>query len=178
MKTKILTLPGYLGSGKGHWQTLWENEFNHIKRVEQQDWNNPVLAIWLETLNLTIQQTEGKCILVCHSLACALVAHWATRYDSSKVIGALLVCPADVDSEKHTPDILRNFSPMPTNKLPFQSIVVASSNDPYVSLQRATFFAKTWGSHFIDLGATGHINAESGLSSWAFGKQLVNELRE
>ncbi len=175
---KILTIPGYGGSGKEHWQSYWNNEFGNIERVEQDDWDNPQLDLWLEQLNQSIQESPQDCILVAHSLGCALIAHWASKYSSNdatkNILGALLVAPADVDSKKHTPEEVRNFAPMPTTTLPFKSIVVSSDNDPYVSADRAEYFAKAWGSQFILYGSFGHINAESELSSWNFGKSLLD----
>lgn len=177
MNTKILTIPGYCGSGKKHWQSLWEEEFEIIQRVEQDDWDNPELDLWVERLDSYIQKNENI-LLVGHSLACSLISHWALKHDSSSIIGALLVSPADVNSPEHTPNEVRNFAPMPLKKLPFKSTVVASDNDPYVSFERAEFFANIWGSHFINLGSRGHINADSELSSWEFGKNLVHQLNQ
>ncbi len=65
--------------------------------------------------------------------------------------------------------------PMPLSILPFKTIVVASDNDPYVSFERAEYFANAWGSRFINIGSCGHINADSELSSWQFGKELLRE---
>lgn len=174
--SKILTIPGYGGSGIGHWQTFWDEEFVNVERVEQADWDAPELISWCETLNSYIESSNEKVILAGHSLACSLIAHWASNFESEKVIGALLVSPSDVDSENHTPKEVRCFSPMPINILSFQSIVVASENDPYVSIERAEYFAKAWGSRFINYGSFGHLNAQSGLSSWEFGKELISQL--
>jgi predicted alpha/beta hydrolase family esterase len=177
---RILNIPGYGGSGKDHWQSHWDNEFKNIERIEQDNWDNPQLDLWLERLNQSIQESQHDCILVAHSLGCALIAHWASKHSTNtalnNIVGALLVAPADVDSEKHTPEEVRNFAPMPTATLPFKSIVVASDNDPYVSVERAEYFAKAWGSEFIQFGSYGHINAESKLSSWDFGKDLLKGL--
>ena len=178
LQTKILTLPGYLGSEEGHWQTIWEQQLKNIERVEQIDWEFPQLTQWLETLNSHIQKTDQKVILVSHSLGCALIAHWASNYLSDNIIGALMVAPADIESDLHTPKILRYFAPMPTDKLPFPSIVVTSDNDPYVSLKRAEYFADSWGSRLINYGPFGHLNAESGLGNWEFGLNLIKELEE
>jgi predicted alpha/beta hydrolase family esterase len=175
MVKKILTIPGYGGSGKDHWQTYWENEIENTIRVEQKDWNNPQLDLWVETLNSYIH-TNSKYVLVAHSLACSLVAHWATNYDTSSILGALFVSVSDVDSAEYTPEEVRDFSPMPMNKLPFRSIVVASENDPYVSNNRAELFAKYWGSEFISIGPYGHINAESNLQSWRQGQDILKKL--
>jgi predicted alpha/beta hydrolase family esterase len=60
--------------------------------------------------------------------------------------------------------------------LPFRSTVVASSHDPYATLDRAQGFADDWGSAFIDAGPIGHINAQSGLGDWLFGQVLLDTL--
>jgi predicted alpha/beta hydrolase family esterase len=176
MKIKILTLPGYLGSDEGHWQLIWEQQLENIERVEQDNWEFPQLTEWLATLDAHIQKTDEPIVLVSHSLGCSLLNHWASSFQSEKVIGALLVAPADIESDRHTPDVLRNFAPMPKQTLPFPSIVVSSDNDPYVSIQRAEYFAECWGSRFINYGSHGHLNAESDLGDWPFGQDLVKNL--
>ncbi|WP_299876030.1 alpha/beta hydrolase [uncultured Cocleimonas sp.] len=175
-QTKILTLPGYLGSDEGHWQTIWEQQLDNIERVQQNDWEFPQLSEWLKTLNSQIQNSDNNIVLVSHSLGCSLINHWAANYQSEKVIGALMVAPADIESDQHTPEVLRNFAPMPIQNLPFPSIVVTSDNDPYVSLSRAQYFADCWGSRFINYGPYGHLNAESGLGNWEYGKELIEQL--
>lgn len=174
-KIKILTVPGYGGSDKEHWQTYWESEFENIARVEQSDWDNPQLDLWVKTLGSYIQP-DHKYILVAHSLACSLVCHWALNNDASPILGALFVSTSDVDSSEYTPDEVRNFSPMPINTLPFKSIVIASDDDPYVALDRAQYFASQWGSEFVNVGACGHINAASNLKSWPQGQEILKRL--
>jgi hypothetical protein len=68
------------------------------------------------------------------------------------------------------------FSPIPTNKLPFKSIVVASSNDPFMDLPRAQQLARAWGSEFVEIGARGHINSDSNLGDWPQGQALLKKL--
>src|SRR3546814_4818646 len=59
---------------------------------------------------------------------------------------------------------------------PFPSILVASRNDPYISFGRARLLAQFWGSRFADAGEAGHINADSALGDWAFGRFLLSRL--
>lgn len=66
---------------------------------------------------------------------------------------------------------------MPLNRLPFPSIVVASSDDPYVTLERAEEFARAWGSEFVNIGPGGHLNSASGLGDWPVGFALLERLR-
>jgi len=59
---------------------------------------------------------------------------------------------------------------------PFPSIVVASTNDPYGSLEFAKSSATAWGSRFISIGAAGHINSQSGLGEWSEGFAILKQL--
>lgn len=66
---------------------------------------------------------------------------------------------------------------MPLTPLPFPSLVVASEDDAYVSLAGAKAFADAWGSRFVNVGAAGHINSDSGLGAWPEGRALLETLR-
>ena len=68
------------------------------------------------------------------------------------------------------------WSPIALQKLPFPAILVGSQNDPYCSAQRAQWLAGNWGARWVDQGACGHINAESGLGDWPLGQALLAEL--
>lgn len=154
---------------------LWESSDPAFLRVVQRDWENPELAEWLETLHRYIAGFGAAPVLVAHSLACSLVAHWVKRFGHG-VKAALMVSPSDVDSPARTPAEVRSFSPIPLVRFPFPSIVVASTNDPYVELERAELFAQSWGSRFVAVSQAGHINASSGLGEWLEGKNLLREL--
>jgi predicted alpha/beta hydrolase family esterase len=65
---------------------------------------------------------------------------------------------------------------MPLVPLPFPSIVVASSDDQYVSPERAVEFARVWGSELRVIGAAGHINGASGYGPWPEGEAMLLEL--
>ncbi|MBU2997529.1 alpha/beta hydrolase [Cellulophaga baltica] len=174
--THLLIIPGLGGSDENHWQSYWLKKYKNSTRVVQDDWNAPKLASWLENLNNTIQKIEEPIILVAHSLAVSLVAHWDALHGNPNIKGILLVAPADIDSPAHTPDIIRNFAPMPLSKLSSPSIVIASENDPFGSLERAEYFAQQWNSEFVNIGAKGHINSESDLKFWEEGQNILNRL--
>jgi predicted alpha/beta hydrolase family esterase len=179
---RLLVLPGLGGSGPAHWQTRWEACEPACARVVQREWDRPDLGEWLRAVDAALaaraapEGGEEPVVLVAHSLACALVAHGARRAAWSRVVGALLVAPADVDSEARTPPETRGFAPIPAEPLPFAATVVASHDDPFMALERARELARRWGAEFVDAGAVGHINAESGLGDWAEGRRLLRVL--
>jgi predicted alpha/beta hydrolase family esterase len=173
---RLLVLPGLGGSGPAHWQTAWESCEPACTRVAQRDWDRPALDEWLGAVDAAIAAAGGPVALVAHSLACVLVAHGASRPTWSRVVAALLVAPADVDSPAHTPPETRGFAPIPQRALPFPATVVASRNDPYATFERARDLASSWGADFFDAGAIGHINADSELGDWPEGRRLLADL--
>lgn len=174
----VLTVPGFNNSGPAHWQTIWERERSDCRRVDLGSWSRPHRNSWVIRLNNAIREAGVPVILVAHSLGCLAVAWWAQLERppfGHPVAGALLVAPPDVDCVgPHLP--LAGFSPAPKLLLPFPSVLVASANDPYMPLARARNLAQFWGSHFVDIGEAGHINAESRLGAWPFGQALLDDM--
>lgn len=172
----VLILPGLGGSGPEHWQTRWEDLHQRHVRLGQRDWDHPDREDWLSTLGAAIEAAGEPVVLVAHSLGCALVAYAARCPFAARIAAALLVAPADVDSPAHTPAETRGFAPMPMTPLPFPATVVASEDDPYVTLGRARAFAAAWGTAFVDAGPRGHLNAASGLGDWPDGRRHLAAL--
>lgn len=172
----VLVLPGLGGSGPGHWQTRFEQENPGFRRVEQRDWDRPVRDEWLAALEAAVTAAPAPVVLVAHSLACVLVAHWAAGGSAARVAAAMLVAPPDVEDEARVPPEARVFAPLPSDPLPFPAVVLASRNDPYCAIERACGFAALWGADFIDVGAHGHINVDSGHGSWPEGAGLLRDL--
>ncbi len=170
----VLTLPGFGSSGPRHWQTLWERQHPAWRRVHQRDWDHPVCEEWWRRLDESMQCLPVPPVLIAHSLGCLVVAHWAHR-SSASVRAALLVAVPDPDSPSF-PSAAQGFQPVPLGKLPFPSLVVASSDDQFGSLAYAKHCATGWGSAFADIGAAGHINADSGLGEWPAGLGFLDAL--
>jgi serine hydrolase len=170
----VLLLPGLYDSGPQHWQTLWMKGRPGFRRVEQRDWEAPRIGDWVACLDAAIRGAGSSALLAAHSAACALVAHWAAAHPRA-IRGALLVGPSDVEAPSY-PKGPTGFAPMPLAPLPFPTTVVASSDDPYVSLVRARQFALAWGSRLVEIGPAGHINSASGLGEWPAGLELLHEL--
>jgi predicted alpha/beta hydrolase family esterase len=102
------------------------------------------------------------------------VAHWARSGSPLKVAGAFLVAPSDVDAPSY-PVAPNGFAPVPMDALPFPSVLVASTNDPFSTLERSRAFARAWGSRLIEIGDAGHINGDSGYAPWPEGEAMLDE---
>lgn len=176
MQHTLLIVPGLGDSTTGHWQDNWLHHFPNAKKVVQDNWNEPQLQDWLSNLDATIKSIDTPIIIVAHSLAVSLIAHWSQQNDTTKIAGALLVAPADVESSDHTPEEIWNFAPIPLEPLKYPSIVITSSNDPYISVERAEFLAKNWGSLFYNVGPKGHLNLASELGLWDEGQKFLEIL--
>ncbi|MBI3776751.1 MAG: alpha/beta hydrolase [Gammaproteobacteria bacterium] len=174
MNSTVLILPGIGNSGPDHWQSRWEKDNPSFMRVQQNDWDHAVCAEWLAVLENSVARVGTDAVLVAHSLACLLVAHWASS-TKLKIKGALLVAPPNPNGPNF-PQKAIGFSPVLLRRLTFPSIVVASTNDPYGSLDFAKSAAVAWGSPFVNIGAAGHINSESGLGDWNEGFSLLRQL--
>ena len=171
-RNKVLIVPGWCGSGPAHWQTIWEQNHPEYIRVSQKDWRSVHRPDWVETLDRAVASVSGNVILVAHSLGCLAVTWWATTRprNAGKVRGAMLVAPPDLHSAPGTLPALASFTPTPLVRLPFASLLIGSENDPYASIDAAAGFAREWGSEFVNVGAEGHINADSGHGPWPMGQ--------
>lgn len=174
MHDPILILPGYGDSGPDHWQTQWQRGDEIFRRVAQDSWERPRLAAWVESLDRAVAEAGPRAVLVAHSLGCLLVAHWASRAAGS-VRAALLVAPPD-PSGASFPLEASTFDHVPRSRLPFPTVLVASSDDPYASLDFSRELATAWGSRLVTLVGAGHVNGASGLGAWPEGRELLNEL--
>ena len=171
----VLTVPGWNGSGPEHWQSLWERaDPRRFRRVEQREWDRPQPDDWVRALDDAIAVQAGPVVLAAHSLGCIAVARWAAA-SPRPIAGALLVAPADVE-RADTPAPIRCFAPVPLRPLPFRGILVASSNDEYLAMDRAEHFARSWGSQLVPAGAAGHLNTAAGFGPWPQGERLLDRL--
>ncbi len=174
MKARVLLLPGLYDSGPEHWHSYWERTDSTFVRVRQRDWETPARSEWVDTLDHAVTLHGEEVVLAAHSTSCALVAFWA-HSTGRRVRGALLVGPSDTEAPSY-PRGPTGWAPMPLAPIPFPTIVVASTDDEFVTADRAARFAEAWGSRLVVIGAAGHINSASGLGDWASGRALLEEL--
>lgn len=171
---QILTVPGLYSSGPEHWQTRWERLHPAWHRVEQKDWSRPSLYLWAERVGESVSNAlrgaAGGVILVAHSFGCLASLRYALEMPEG-IAGILLVAPADPDKFGVGPLL-------PQSRLPFPTVLAASRNDPWVPQRAAFSWGALWGSETVDLGAVGHVNADSGLGDWPAGLALVERVAQ
>ncbi len=172
MDCDVLILAGLWNSGPQHWQTHWEHKHPAWKRVPHRDWETPDREEWVAELESAIARCKRPPVLAAHSLSCSLVTRWAASGSMLSVSGAFLVAPSDVEAPSYPAEAV-GFGPMPLQKLPFPSIVVASTNDPHVSGERARQFADAWGAKYVDIANAGHINGDAGYGPWPEGEAML-----
>lgn len=167
----ILIVPGWRDSGPGHWQSLWADAIEGAVRVQQDNWISPTRSAWVNRIAETVLAQNAPVVIVAHSLGAIATTHLPSEA-AKRIQGALLVAPAD--PERRAP--LVDFSPVPYQVLPYRSVLVASSNDPYCPVRTAGAYARAWGSEFVRLQNAGHINIESGFGEWPLGLALLQSL--
>jgi len=168
----IITLPGIGGSDHAHWQTAWEQADARFTRFQPASWDEPDLDDWMEALERAVGGRGQPPVLVAHSLACLLVSHWASQ-SPSRVAGAFLVSVPDPNGRRF-PTAAAPFGSAPCEPLRFPSLIVASTDDPYATLDHTRQSALAWQCGLVVAGALGHINASSGLGHWPQGRALLD----
>jgi uncharacterized protein len=168
----ILFIPGLGDAGPEHWQTRWARKLSTARRVEQDDWDRPVLVKWTGRIAEEVSRSadaERPVVLISHSLGGLAVVHAAPQLVPESIAGAYLITPPSDASIAALPEVDPAFVPTPMRKLPFPSVLVASRTDPYGSLADAEERAAAWGSTFVDAGDAGHIDTASGHGPWPEG---------
>jgi hypothetical protein len=136
----------------------------------------PLRGDWIARLEDVILQGDAPVVLVAHSLGCIQAAAWAEHSrNTHRVKAALLVAPPEAERDDLR-QMLPGWAPIVRRPLPFPSVLVASSDDPYGSLEHASALAAQWRSTLHAIGPCGHINADSGLGDWPAGRRLLQEL--
>jgi uncharacterized protein len=176
---------------RGDWITRLED---HLLSIHEHSAQQPQGLEAKKTLNTTTQSNPGynlsanasvktqaaasqpDTLLIAHSLGCHLVAAWAAlSKNTHRIRGALLVAPPDAQREDF-PLEMKSWRQPVLHQLPFPSICVISSNDPFCGLAAGRQMAQAWGSECVELGDKGHINAGSGLGDWPQGRAMLERL--
>lgn len=165
----FVVVPGLGGSDAEHWQSHWVAS-EGLVRFQPSSWDEPELEDWLAALDGAVG--DATPVLVAHSLGCLASIAWARRHPH-RVAGLFLVAVPDpgaalfpLPSSPFSAVDLESPAPVPT-------LVVASDDDGYCAPARSEEIAAALCAGRVDVGRAGHLNAASGLGSWARGRGLL-----
>ncbi len=161
-------VPGVGGSEHDHWQSWLQRQLKSCSRVQQQDWNKPVLHTWVEQFVKTVQAIQEPIQIVAHSFGClTTVAALAQHPElNQKIKYLVLVAPAnparfgDAGFARESQNDYQQYFHQLKLQVPTQMII--SENDPWLNFQDALQLAKAWKIRPKNLGQVGHINVASG----------------
>ena len=165
---EVFVAPGLHGSGPAHWQSAWERRDRRLRRIEQDDWSQPVLDGWARRIAESLVLARRPAVVVAHSFGC-LATLRAAAFQSDLLAGALLVAPAH-------PDRFDAQDRLPIAPLSFPLAMVTSDNDPWMPLTEARRLAVRWGADLTILAGAGHVNGASGHTEWPEGARLLEDL--
>lgn len=177
----VVIVPGLRDHVAEHWQTHLQAELPRAITVPPLEHDKLSRAARVAALDKVLSSISGPVLLVAHSAGVMITAHWAQAHQRP-IQGALLAAPSDLETPLPAGypgmDQLREngWLPVPRARLPFRSLVAASSNDPLCALPRATQLAQDWGSELVNVGAIGHINPAAGFGPWPQVHELIGQL--
>jgi len=172
---KVLLVHGWGGSDVPHWQAWLASEiakdYGSVSFLRFSDFDFPVLDVWKEELKKELKSFKPD-IVICHSLANTL---WFHICDEIKEVEKLyLVAPPSFQCEVEE---IKSFFPMqlPSKTNAKKSILVSSTNDPYMSIDEAKELQNSLDIEMLTLQNAGHINTDSGYGEWTW---ILQELRK
>jgi predicted alpha/beta hydrolase family esterase len=166
-------IPGWQGSGPGHWQVWLADELTAAERVvvwpDLPDIDNPTLKPWLAALRTSLAglPEEGYDV-VAHSLGAVLwLHHVATATDSPRADRVVLVAPPSPEIDELA---LAEFLPAPVDIDTVRhsaggTALVGGTNDPYSPEGIATAYGRPM-KMATTVIAGGHINTDDGHGPW------------
>ena len=163
-----IIVPGVGGSEYDHWQSKLQRELMSCFRVQQHDWNLPILKDWIAQFIETINKTECPVQIVAHSFGClttvaALAQHPEILNKVKKVILVAPANPARFGEAGFARNSIGNYeSYFHEIKINVPTEMIISENDPWSEFESAQKLAKAWKIKPRNLGRVGHINVASG----------------
>ncbi len=163
-----IIVPGVGGSEYDHWQSKLQRELMSCSRVQQQDWNNPILKDWIAQFIETINKVHAPVQIIAHSFGCLTTVAALAQHPEvvAKVRKIVLVAPANPSrfgEAGFARNSVGNFEAyFHEIKLNVPAEMIISENDPWLDFDSALKLAKAWKIKPRNLGQVGHINVASG----------------
>jgi len=179
MSKRILILHGWGGSDYPHWQS-WlagevAKEYGCVNFLKFSNFDAPQLDVWMDELKTALKDFRPQ-IVLCHSLANSLWFHLCNCGEiAPKIEKLFLIAPPS-----NSCDIpqLSEFFPLelPNNLFAEEIMLVASDNDPYITLQEIQKMQQELKCSMKILPGGGHINSDSNYGEWPWIKEELKRL--
>jgi predicted alpha/beta hydrolase family esterase len=170
----VLLVPGWQGSGPGHWQRWLAEQLSaagrDVRFADLPDVDHPALSPWLEALNRELDALPDNGFdVMAHSLGCLLWLHHTVGHQGgSRPARVALVAPPSpaIDIAE-----LAEFVPPPLDtdavrRAADGTVLVASDNDPYCPETAALAYGRPLRMATTVITAAGHLNVDAGFGPW------------
>lgn len=177
----VVIVPGLRDHVADHWQTFLAGTLDNSVTVPPLEHHKLSRSARVAALDAVVNSVDGPVVLVAHSAGVITTVHWAQE-PTRAIAGALLATPADLEGRlpQGYPTIneleRHHWNPIPRRRLPFPSIVAASTNDLLAHPRRVAGMAEAWGSRLVTVGAVGHLNPAAGYGPWPMAEELLDQL--
>jgi predicted alpha/beta hydrolase family esterase len=165
----ILFVPDGAAAPAGHWQDRWRKRLSTARHVAPSAGATATRSAWTARLAEAVAEAARPVVLVGHGLGTLAIVHAAPSLSPTRVKGAFLVAPLSAATVRADGGLDPAFAGLPSDPLPFPSVLVASRNDPAGDFAASEDLGFAWGSAFVDAGEAGHIDAASGHGPWPEG---------
>ena len=161
-------VPGVGGSNQNHWQSWLENQLSHSTRVQQTNWDKPILKQWVKELIKVLEATDDQIQIVAHSFGCltSLAALNEAPELAQKIKKLILVAPANpkrFGANGFAADSIGDYQAYFYGlKVLVPTTMLISEDDPWFAFDEVNALAAAWKIKPINLGKVGHINVASG----------------
>lgn len=168
MNKKYLILHGWGGSDFPHWQSWLAGElaknYSTVSFFKFSNIDFPDCGLWMSELKRELEEFRPD-VVICHSIANILWFQMCHEFVLAEVEKLYIVAPPSLNCDIAE---LKSFYPcaLPTNLYAKESLLITSTNDPYLSMDEAKSLQKKLNIPMKVLENAGHINSDSGYGEW------------
>jgi serine hydrolase len=162
----LLIVPRLGGAADGDWPSRWRSRLSTARLVHPADPAERRREAWIEAIAGAAREATRPALFIGHGIGAAAIAEAARALDGADVRGAFLVAPLD---EAGLARLASGDWTLSGMRLPWSSLVIASSNDPDGACEAVAALAADWGAELIDAGHAGGLDAASGHGPWPEG---------